>query len=672
MNLDSSGQSRRRVSLLALTAGVLSTAAMSLTAFHADAGRAQARDSEARAQAAGALQVLTAGLQSRVVDVRSLFTSSRSVSEREFKTFTAPMVGGGHANAVNWLVKVTPEGRAAAERELGEPITTLSPSGRLVRDHTPGPVFAIRYSALGFPARTVIGFNAFTRADRRAAITDAIATGRPTSTPVLNLASANQPGFLLYAPVYRPGGRHVMQDVVGIVAGSFSVGDARVAVQRAVPPGTAVNVRLAGSDVMQLGAIDAGAPTTTFTFAGRRWSVQSRAASQGGLRLGPATLVGGLLLTVLLLLAALARSSRVLLTTGRRDRDRAERRFLDTLASAPIGMALISPAGQVIRVNRSFRELLGRSEEEILAHPAPDVIHPEDRRRASELFIEAGERPGDAVAGEIRLLTAAGVRWTESHVTFLAGEELLLIQAIDITHRREFEDLLMHQAEHDPLTDLLNRRGFTRIVAAHLARSGGGAIMLLDLDHFKAVNDLHGHLAGDGVLEAAASVLRASVDSGDAVARLGGDEFAVLLPAADAAQARAAATRLLEALGDPPKATACRPAWASRCSPRACRVPTTRSSPPTWRCTTPSSPAAAATRSSNRTPRRRRRRATGSSGSSGSAPRWPRIACSSWPSRSAACAAARSSTTSCCCACASPTGASCCPAPSCRWPRSSG
>ncbi|HEY6886670.1 MAG TPA: diguanylate cyclase, partial [Solirubrobacter sp.] len=544
MSPNLSGQPRRRASLLAAAAaGVLATTAMSLAAFHADADRAQARDSEARAQAAGALQVLTAGLQSRVVDARSLFVASRSVSRREFTEFTAPMVGRGHANGLNWLEKVTPEGRAAAERELGAPITTLSPDGRLVRDHTPGPVFPIRYAALGVPARTVVGFNAFTRADRRAAIKQAIATGRPTSTPVLRLASANQLGFLLYAPVYRPGGRHVMEDTRGIIAGSFSVADARLAVQRAVPEGTAVRVRIAGSDVMFLGEIDDDAPKSTFSFAGQPWSVQSRAAPQDGLRLGPATLVGGLLVVGLLLLAAFARSSRALALLGRQDRDRAERRFLDTFASAPIGMALVTPAGAVVRVNHAFVDLLGRPLQEILARPAPDVIHADDRGHAAQLFVAAGERPGDAVAGEIRLLTAAGVRWTESHVTFLAGEELLLIQAIDITQRREFEDQLVHQAEHDPLTDLLNRRGFTRVVAAHFAArpvDGGGAIMLLDLDHFKAVNDLHGHRVGDRVLDAVARVLRVSFASGDAVARLGGDEFAVLLPAADAAAARLA------------------------------------------------------------------------------------------------------------------------------------
>jgi PAS domain S-box-containing protein len=108
------------------------------------------------------------------------------------------------------------------------------------------------------------------------------------------------------------------------------------------------------------------------------------------------------------LLAALTRSSRALANTGRRDRDRAERRFLDTFASAPIGMALVTPVGDVIRFNRAFLDLLGLAEEEVLARLAPDVIQAEDRRRASEMFIEAGQRPGDAVAGEIRLRTAKG------------------------------------------------------------------------------------------------------------------------------------------------------------------------------------------------------------------------------------------------------------------------
>ncbi|WP_245602774.1 bifunctional diguanylate cyclase/phosphodiesterase [Solirubrobacter soli] len=543
--------SRRRVPLLAVFVGALASLAVSLVAFHADRARTAARDSEARAQAAGALEVLTAGLESRVVDVRSLFVSSESVSEREYTGFTTPMVGLGRASSINWLRKVMPADRAAVERELGVKITMLAPDGRLVADTTPGPVFPLRYGTRGVRARSLVGFNAFTSGDRRAAIERAVATGRPASTALIRLATGRRPGFVLYVPVYKPPGRHLMEDVVGVVAGAFSMEDARTAVLRAVPPGTGVRVRLEGDEVLDRGAVDPRAPTTSFSFAGRTWSVQSRAASGGGLRLGPVTLAAGILLMVLLLLANWARSSRRLLDTGRRDRDRAERRFLDTFASAPIGMALITPAGEIIRVNRAFSDLLGRPEDELAGGHAPSVILAEDRARGSELFIEAAARPGDAVAGDIRLHTAAGVRWTESHVTYLAGEGLLLIQAIDISDRREFEDQLVHQAEHDSLTDLLNRRGFRRVVARHLAGdTAGGAIMLLDLDHFKAVNDLHGHRAGDRVLEGAARVLRDCVRSEDAVARLGGDEFAVLLPHADAEQARAAAGRLLEALAD--------------------------------------------------------------------------------------------------------------------------
>lgn len=103
------------------------------------------------------------------------------------------------------------------------------------------------------------------------------------------------------------------------------------------------------------------------------------------------------------------------------------------------------------------------------------------------------------------------------------------------------------RAERDPLTELYNRRGFDHEiarVAAHLRRYGGSAaLVMIDLDGFKAVNDHHGHAAGDAVLKATAAALTASVRASDTVARMGGDEFAVLLwnltPEAAAAKATA-------------------------------------------------------------------------------------------------------------------------------------
>jgi diguanylate cyclase (GGDEF)-like protein len=168
------------------------------------------------------------------------------------------------------------------------------------------------------------------------------------------------------------------------------------------------------------------------------------------------------------------------------------------------------------------------------------------------MFAEAARTPDVAVHGELRLRHASGaVRWADSHVTFLAGEGVLLVQCVDVTERRGLEERLMHQAEHDPLTDLLNRRGFRRVLGEHMAVTDPeptGAVMLIDLDHFKTVNDLHGHRVGDEVINAAARVLRESVRDEDTVARLGGDEFAVLLPGADVGRARATAGRLVDAV----------------------------------------------------------------------------------------------------------------------------
>jgi diguanylate cyclase (GGDEF)-like protein len=109
---------------------------------------------------------------------------------------------------------------------------------------------------------------------------------------------------------------------------------------------------------------------------------------------------------------------------------------------------------------------------------------------------------------------------------------------------------LAHLASHDPLTGLANRTAFTdRLVAALADRPA--AVVLVDLDGFKQVNDTLGHHAGDLMLVAVADRLRRGVREGDTPARLGGDEFAMLLPGADAAAAGAVVERFLAILGEP-------------------------------------------------------------------------------------------------------------------------
>jgi diguanylate cyclase (GGDEF)-like protein len=120
----------------------------------------------------------------------------------------------------------------------------------------------------------------------------------------------------------------------------------------------------------------------------------------------------------------------------------------------------------------------------------------------------------------------------------------------DVSDRRELEAQLRHLAEVDPLTELCNRRAFEHQLEERLVdrRCPSGALLLLDLDHFKFVNDSFGHAAGDDLIRAVADVLRERSRDGDVIARLGGDEFAVLLPTADAEAAHVVATRLLVGL----------------------------------------------------------------------------------------------------------------------------
>ena len=126
----------------------------------------------------------------------------------------------------------------------------------------------------------------------------------------------------------------------------------------------------------------------------------------------------------------------------------------------------------------------------------------------------------------------------------------------DITQRKQAEEQIRYRADHDALTGLPNRALFAdRLGSALAVASRHGhrfALLAVDLDYFKAVNDRFGHLAGDALLVETAARLRACVRESDTVARLGGDEFVILLPRINKdADAAAVAERILQALGSP-------------------------------------------------------------------------------------------------------------------------
>jgi diguanylate cyclase (GGDEF)-like protein len=173
---------------------------------------------------------------------------------------------------------------------------------------------------------------------------------------------------------------------------------------------------------------------------------------------------------------------------------------------------------------------------------------------ASPVWV-AGELVAVLVVGgrEPRALAAHEV---ESLELLAAQAGAALNTAGRFAERRSFEEQLIHQAFHDPLTALPNRARFCELLEASLAREDGShehvGVLFVDLDGFKSVNDSLGHDAGDQLLVAVAARLQAAIRPSDTVARLGGDEFTVLLDGVVGVEdAAVVARRVVEHLGDP-------------------------------------------------------------------------------------------------------------------------
>ncbi|MBB2942463.1 diguanylate cyclase (GGDEF)-like protein/PAS domain S-box-containing protein [Actinoplanes lutulentus] len=214
-------------------------------------------------------------------------------------------------------------------------------------------------------------------------------------------------------------------------------------------------------------------------------------------------------------------------------RRRADERFQALFQHAPDLVSVLDGRGRIVFSSPSALAVLGYKTGALAGHSVFDLIHPEDEPEMRQRLSRLLDDPDGVVRMQCRARSADGeYRWFEftasnqMHNPALSG---VVINARDISENRAFQERLTHEAQHDPLTGLPNRRRMQDVLDSSLA-STPVAVLFVDLDGFKPVNDVHGHEVGDELLRQVSDRLTACVRETDVLSRVGGDEFVVLMP----------------------------------------------------------------------------------------------------------------------------------------------
>ncbi|WP_104524304.1 sensor domain-containing diguanylate cyclase [Blastococcus atacamensis] len=243
----------------------------------------------------------------------------------------------------------------------------------------------------------------------------------------------------------------------------------------------------------------------------------------------------------------------------RAELDESQTRLELLLANSADVIGIVDADGIITYMSPAVESLLGRPASDYVGRTAIQLADPRDQARLRAVVASAGDAASGGVADtDIRVQhSSGGTRWVEMRISGrvdAVGIAGWVVNFREVTDRKLFEDELRRQARTDPLTGLLNRTAFNEQLAAatnEVDPAAPPAVLFVDVDDFKNINDTLGHAAGDELLLVVASRLSAQVRGGDVVARLGGDEFALLLTGADGERLRDVADRLLTAMRAP-------------------------------------------------------------------------------------------------------------------------
>jgi diguanylate cyclase (GGDEF)-like protein len=533
--------------------------------------------------------------------LRALFQSSQhEISRQEFEDFTDLVLRDNPAiQSLSWVPRVARTERdalelgAARDGVAGYHIKSLTPKG-LVRSGEREEYFPILYSSTAEATSPIYGLDLGSEPIRRSTLERARDGDQPATSSTFRLPTevGDARAFLVMLPVYKAGLPHDSvenrrQNLLGVVVGVFRVRVMAETILARTTTDTGLGLFVFAADGDDQAApiyaraahahasLVGGASLASVT-AGRHWSGEIR-AGDGRWRLvaapvagGPGTpnhygawlvLTGGLFVSAIVVAYILAagRQSVAALKSANARLLTQNQRFDAALQNMLQGLLMLDSAQSVAVCNDRYIEMYGLSRDvvkpgcsvhELLQHRAERGHLSRDLEQyRNEMLTSLA--PGQAATTIIA--TQDGREISVSSRAMPGGGWVVTHE--DISERRRAEAKITHMALHDALTDLPNRTLFRMEMESrltYLGRDDKFAILCLDLDNFKTINDTLGHPMGDKLLRHVGERLRRCLRSADSVARLGGDEFGIILGSLDEADDTASlVARVMDVINEP-------------------------------------------------------------------------------------------------------------------------
>lgn len=547
-----------------------------------------------------AIQVRLQASEQIINGVSGLLEAHEAVSRKEFHAYLHALhldefhrgsLIVGFAPRIDATLKAAHEARIRAE---GFSDYTVRPAG--IRAQYAPIMYLEPFSGRNLKA---FGYDMYSEAVRRDAMVRAMETGKAAMSGKVTLVQENQiapqAGFLIYAPVYpaKADGSHPKEDrLAGWAYSALRVDDMmqELLVGRLAALRYRVKIDIYDNDSVEEGAHifdsnpdisplppDTSEQTRTLAFGGRVWTVRTRAFPHFDDRKNASrdtmlALSGAVVTLMLALFALAARQHRDQLKAALEKAEEANHALHVSRAhlqliydTSGVAIFLVDLAGRITHANHSMEEMFACTREDLIGSEYIAHIHPDKRETGRQKMLAL-------LASDIDHVDLERLYWRKDGTEFwgnLRGQRMLdengvsvgLVGVIlNVDERRKLQAELEQRAHTDSLTGVANRRHFIELAAQELARSQRYerplSVLMIDVDHFKRVNDSHGHSVGDEVLSKLTSICVGSLRETDIIGRMGGEEFAVVLPETPPDQARETAERLRAAVDTSPIALA--------------------------------------------------------------------------------------------------------------------